>query len=82
MDECLSCYLDVGHWFAWLGGIAMSRMEPFTYPEILYNEAIYWLGQKWGRMLTPHEMHIAIEIYRFARTVEAENEIRILEVVR
>jgi hypothetical protein len=54
--------------------------QPFHYPQIFYNEVIYILEQKWSRPLTDHEKHIAIECYRFGRLIEAENEIRILEV--
>lgn len=48
--------------------------EPFEYQQPFYNEAIYWLEQKWGRELTDHERHIVIEGYRFGRMVEAEQE--------
>jgi hypothetical protein len=51
------------------------------YSEILYNEVIYHLEQKWDRKLTDHEKHILIEGYIFGRKVEAENELKILEVV-
>lgn len=54
--------------------------ETFTYPEMFYNEAVYELEQKWGRRLTEHEKHVLIEGYRMGRTVEAENEIKILAV--
>ncbi|MGF6951890.1 hypothetical protein QF028_004395 [Neobacillus sp. B4I6] len=52
----------------------------FKYDQIFYNEVIYHLEQTWNRKLTDHEKHIAIECYRFGRKIEAENEIRILEV--
>ena len=52
--------------------------KPFEYPEILYNEVIYFLETKWKRRLCDHERHVLIEGYRFGRMVEAENEIRIL----
>ncbi|MBT2696363.1 hypothetical protein J7E79_02790 [Bacillus sp. ISL-40] len=53
-------------------------MEPLQYSQLFYNEAIYWLEQRWQRNLTPHEKHIVIEIYRFVRTEQAEEEIKIL----
>jgi hypothetical protein len=57
----------------------MSR-EPFEYSEIFYNDAIWYLEEKWGRKLTDHEKNVLIEGYRYGRLVEAENEIKILEV--
>jgi hypothetical protein len=54
--------------------------QPFEYSPLLYNEVINYLETKWQRKLTDHERHILIEGYRFGRTIEAENEIRILEV--
>jgi hypothetical protein len=53
-------------------------MDPLEYNQLFYNEAIYWLEQRWQRELTPHEKHIVIESYRFGRLVESENEIKIL----
>lgn len=50
-----------------------------NYEQILYNEVIYYLEQKWERKLTDHERHILIEGYKFGRKVEAECELRILE---
>lgn len=52
--------------------------EPFDYPDIFYNEVIWFLENKWNRKLSDHERHVLIEGYRFGRMVEAENEIRIL----
>lgn len=52
--------------------------KPFEYPEMYYNEVIYFLETKWKRRLSDHERHVLIEGYRFGRLVEAENEIRIL----
>ena len=54
--------------------------QPFDYQQILYNEVIDFLEQKWQRKLTEHEKHIAIECYRFGRLVESENEIKIISV--
>lgn len=54
--------------------------QPFEYDQILYQEVIHYLEQKWHRRLNYHERHVLIEGYRFGRLVEAENEIRILEV--
>ncbi len=48
--------------------------EPFEYPEILYNEVLFYLETKWNRRLNDHERHILIEGYRFGRMIEAENE--------
>jgi hypothetical protein len=52
------------------------------YEGILYNEVIYYLEQKWGRKLEPHEKHILIEGYKFGRKVEAECELQIVDIVR
>lgn len=54
--------------------------QPFNYEQIFYNEVIYYLEQKWNRSLTDHEKHVIIEGYRFGRLVEAECEIKILDV--
>jgi hypothetical protein len=53
-------------------------MDTFKYNQILYNEVIFHLEQKWQRKLTDHEKHVLIEGYKFGRKVESENEIRIL----
>lgn len=50
------------------------------YEQILYNEVIYHLEQEWKRKLTDHEKHILIKGYIFGRQVEAQNELRILDV--
>lgn len=55
---------------------------PFEYDQIFYNDVIYYLETKWERALTPHEKHVLIEGYKFGRLVEAENEIKILEVLK
>jgi hypothetical protein len=55
--------------------------DTFHYDNIMYNEVIWYLEQKWNRRLTDHEKHVLIEGYRFGRQVEAENEIRIVEVI-
>jgi hypothetical protein len=52
--------------------------QPFDYPEIMYNDAIYKLEQDWKRKLTDHEKHVLIQGYKIGRTIEAENEIKIL----
>jgi hypothetical protein len=54
-------------------------MEPLEFDQILYNEPIYWLEQKWQRKLTDHEKNIAILIYRWTRTSQEAEEIKILE---
>ncbi|MED4205873.1 hypothetical protein [Neobacillus mesonae] len=52
--------------------------EPFEYPDIFYNEVIFYLETKWNRRLNDHEKHVLIEGYRFGRMIEAENEIQIM----
>ncbi|MGX6443912.1 hypothetical protein ACWM35_11920 [Neobacillus sp. K501] len=54
-------------------------MEPLVFDQIFYNEPIYWLEQKWQRKLTDHEKHLAIQIYRFTRTMYEAEELKILE---
>jgi hypothetical protein len=54
-------------------------MEPLEFDQILYNEPIYWLEQKWQRKLNDHEKHLAILIYRWTRTTQEAEEIKILE---
>jgi hypothetical protein len=54
-------------------------MEPLEFDQISYNEPIYWLEQKWQRKLTDHEKHIAILIYRWTRTTQEAEEIKILD---
>jgi hypothetical protein len=54
-------------------------MEPLEFNPILYTEPIYWLEQKWQRKLTDHEKHITILIYRWTRTYQEAEEIKILE---
>jgi hypothetical protein len=56
--------------------------QPFEYDKILYNEVVWYLSQKWGRKLTDHEINVLIEGYKFGRLVEAQNEIKIVEVVQ
>jgi hypothetical protein len=53
--------------------------EPFEYAEPFYNEAVYYLQQRWNRELSSHEIAVLIEGYRFGRYIEMQNEIRILE---
>jgi hypothetical protein len=54
-------------------------MEPLEFDQILYNEPVFWLEQKWQRKLTDHEKHLAILIYRWTRTSQEAEEIKILE---
>jgi hypothetical protein len=54
-------------------------METLEFDQILYNEPIYWLEQNWQRKLTDHEKNLAILIYRWTRTTQEAEEIRILE---
>jgi hypothetical protein len=53
--------------------------EPLEYDQILYNEPIYWLEQKWQRRLDEHEKNIAIEIFRWTMTNKEVEELRILD---
>jgi hypothetical protein len=46
----------------------------FEYNPIFYNEAIYYLEQKWDRRLSDHEKHLLIEGYKFGRLIEARNK--------
>ena len=48
-------------------------IETYHYDQILYNQAIFELEQKWGRKLDEHERHIVIEAYRIGRAVEMES---------
>jgi hypothetical protein len=50
------------------------------YEQILFNEVIYYLEQKWQRKLNDHEKNVLIEGYKFGRKVEAECELKILDV--
>ncbi|WP_157081440.1 hypothetical protein [Neobacillus soli] len=50
--------------------------KPFDYPDIFYNEVIFYLETKWNRRLSDHERHVLIEGYRFGRMLEAEKEIK------
>jgi hypothetical protein len=52
----------------------------FDYSQLFYNDCIDYLESKWDRQLSPHERTVLIEGYRFGRLVEAENEIRILDL--
>jgi hypothetical protein len=49
------------------------------YEQILLNEVIYFLEQKWNRKLDDHERHVLLEGYKFGRKVEAECELKIVE---
>lgn len=53
-------------------------IEPFSYPEMFYNEVIYHMEEKWQRRLTDHEKHLLREVYNFARTVAEANELKFL----
>jgi hypothetical protein len=54
-------------------------MNLLEFNPISYNEPIYWLEQKWQRKLTDHEKDLAILIYRWTRTTQETEEIKILE---
>jgi hypothetical protein len=54
-------------------------MEPLKFDSISYNEPVYWLEQRWGRQLNEHERNLAILIYRWTRTSQEAEEIKILE---
>lgn len=49
--------------------------QTFDYSQIHYNEAIYYLEQKWGRRLNEHEKHVLIEGYKFGRLIESESHL-------
>jgi hypothetical protein len=53
-------------------------VELLKFNPISYNDPIYWLEQRWGRKLDDHEKHIAILIYRYVRTTQEAEEIKIL----
>jgi hypothetical protein len=57
-------------------------MEPLKFDAISYNEPVYWLEQRWGRQLNEHERNLAILIYRWTRTTQEVEEIKILEVAK
>jgi hypothetical protein len=57
-------------------------MEPLEFNQISYNEPIYWLEQRWGRQLEEHERNLAILIYRWTRTTQEAEEIKILEAMK
>lgn len=52
----------------------------FNYEQIFYNEVIYNLEKEWNRKLNDHEINVLLYGYKFGRQIEAENEIRILDV--
>jgi hypothetical protein len=54
-------------------------MEPLEFNPISYNEPIYWLEERWGRKLTEHEKVIVTLTYRWTRTTQEAEEIKILE---
>ena len=54
---------------------------PLEFDQISYNEPVYWLEQHWGRKLTDHEKSIVTLIYRYTRTTQEAEEIKILEHV-
>lgn len=56
-------------------------MEPLKYDQIHYNEPILWLEQRWNRKLKDHEKEIVKLIYRWTRTTQEAEEIKILEHV-
>lgn len=43
------------------------------YGQILYNEAIIYMEDKWKRKLDDHEINLLKEVYNFARYVEFKN---------
>lgn len=53
-----------------------------AYDQIFYNEVIYKVEQEWDRKLNDHEKHLLLKGYRMGRTVEAENEIRIIDLFK
>lgn len=55
--------------------------EPLTFDQILYNEPIHWLEQRWGRRLNEHERNLAILLYRYIRTNLEVEELKILDTL-
>lgn len=60
----------------------VGQMELLEFSPLSYNEPIYWLEQRWGRPLTDHEKHVVIMTYRWTRTTQEAEELKILEVLR
>jgi hypothetical protein len=61
-------------------GIIMN--EPLRYDQIQYNEPILWLEQRWGRKLDNHEINLVKMVYRWTRTTQEAEELKILEVLK
>jgi hypothetical protein len=59
-----------------------NKMADLYYEQMLYNDVIYALETKWKRRLTDHERHVLIFGYKFGRKVEAECELKIVDIVR
>ena len=53
-------------------------MELLKYDQISYNEPVYWLETEWNRKLTDHEKEIVKLVYRYTRTTQEAEEIKIL----
>jgi hypothetical protein len=56
--------------------------EPLRYDQIQYNEPILWLEQRWGRKLDNHEINLVKMVYRWTRTTQEAEELKILEVLK
>lgn len=56
-------------------------MEPLKFDQILYNEPIYYIEKAWGRKLTDHEKDLVKLTYRYTRTLQEAEEIKVLEHV-
>lgn len=54
-------------------------MDTLKYDQILLNEPIYWLEKEWGRKLNDHERNIVSLTYRYTRTTQEAEEIKILD---
>jgi 5-bromo-4-chloroindolyl phosphate hydrolysis protein len=56
--------------------------KPLQFDQILHNEPIYYLEQKWQRRLDDHEKNLASELYVWFRTNLEAEEVRIIEELR
>jgi hypothetical protein len=57
-------------------------MDPLNYDQILYNEPVLWLEQRWGRKLNEHEINLVKLVYRWTRTTQEAEELKILEALK
>lgn len=54
-------------------------VKPLEFAQIFYNEPIYLIEKDWGRKLSDHEKDLVILTYRYTRTSQEAEEIRILD---